>query len=221
MHGRGAKHWFTPSQIIKSTPNRAPQILQFINFFHRRNLFSKFQKSSPKVHQNWFKTGFCLRAIHIDIGVRNKNSLLQGFEGLLQCCRSEYIVIEDFYSTVEVNLGESKDGHFTSTLSPIHFYMVSKDGTLLLHSSKFTSTALSPFKYVFFNSNVYIHFYSISIDFYRESTDGYIHFYTFQNSLLQGFDGLLQQTSSISSISSTSSVPPIFTSSLHQFHQCH
>ena len=135
----------------------------------------------------------CIRGMtRVHSGVRNNNSFLQGFDGRPLYCRSEYIVIEDFYSTVEVNFGESTDGHFTSTLSPIHFYRVSTDGTLLLHSSKFTSTALSPFKYVFFNSNVYIHFYSISIDFYRESTDGYIHFYTFHNSLLQGFDGLLQ-----------------------------
>ena len=47
--------------------NRAPQILQFLNFFHprnpRQNPFLKVQKCSPKVDQNWFKTGFELRAI--------------------------------------------------------------------------------------------------------------------------------------------------------------
>ena len=60
VHGRGAKHWFTPSQILKSTPNRAPQILQFLNFFHPRNprqkpLFKvskKFAKSWSKLVQN-------------------------------------------------------------------------------------------------------------------------------------------------------------------------
>ena len=53
VHGRGAKHWFTPSQIIKST---LIQILQFLDFFHPRNprqkpffkVSKKFIKSSPK-----------------------------------------------------------------------------------------------------------------------------------------------------------------------------
>ncbi len=64
VHGRGAKHWFTPSQIIKSTPNRAPQILQFLNFFHPRNprqkpffkVSKKFAKSSSKLFQNRIST---------------------------------------------------------------------------------------------------------------------------------------------------------------------
>ena len=57
VHGRGAKHWFTPSQIIKSTPNRAPKSFNsstfFIHAIHVKNPFSEFQKSSPKVHQTW------------------------------------------------------------------------------------------------------------------------------------------------------------------------
>ena len=56
MHGRGAKHWFTPSQIIKSTPNRAPPTPSIPLLFHPRNprqkpFFKdskKFIKSSPK-----------------------------------------------------------------------------------------------------------------------------------------------------------------------------
>ena len=58
VHGRGAKHWFTPSQILKSTPNRAPQILQFLNFFHPRNPRQKpLFKSYKKVRQKLIKSG--------------------------------------------------------------------------------------------------------------------------------------------------------------------
>ena len=80
VHGRGAKHWFTPRQIIKSTPNITPQILQFINFFHpvtqstSKTLFQsfkkvhqKFTKSSSNLIHDWFKTGFWLWAIRIDM----------------------------------------------------------------------------------------------------------------------------------------------------------
>ena len=56
VHGRGAKHRFTPSQIIKSTPNRAPQILQFLDFFHPRNPRQKpLFKVSKKFAKSWLK----------------------------------------------------------------------------------------------------------------------------------------------------------------------
>ncbi len=48
-----------------------------------------------------------------------------------------------FTSTVSklTSTGESKDGIFTSTLSTIHFYRVSKD----FYSFQFTSTAYNSF----------------------------------------------------------------------------